>query len=256
MIIQFKGDVVSLRGSLTENQWPAIRSAVALLLSENPHGVVIDASGLTDISEAGARTFLDASNFIQAHNARVVVAGLPHDLLEEIRKIPGIRSQLAVSASIEEARASLESGGMAAHLEHKTGPSILVPLIGAWSKAIEYAAAQAIVRKAEVHLLYVLQIPRNLPLGVPVPELEQMAQQALDEAEKVAKRRGIKIAKMVARSRDTVEGAAKFATESKSDLVVIAYFKNDIAREGNRNAAMSTLCHEIPGEVMVICVNE
>jgi len=70
MIIQTRGDVIILKGALTENQWPSIRSAVSLLLESYPSGVVIDASELVEVTEAGAHTFLDASNFIQAQNAR------------------------------------------------------------------------------------------------------------------------------------------------------------------------------------------
>ncbi|HEY3297796.1 MAG TPA: STAS domain-containing protein, partial [Armatimonadota bacterium] len=221
MIIQTKGDVIRLKGSLVENQWPAIRSAVALLLDGYPRGVIVDASGLTDISEAGARTFLDASSFIQAHNARVVVAGLPEQLLEEIRKIPGVRSQLAVTVSIDEARASLESGGTYTPPARNVGAAILVPLIGSWQKALEYAVNQSVASRAEIQLLHIIQVPRNLPLGVPVPELERAAQQSLDEAEKACKRRGVKIRKFATRARDVVEGAAKFATETGPKVVIV-----------------------------------
>jgi len=255
MIIQIEGDVVKLRGALTENQWPALRSAVALTLKKNPRGVILDATELTEVSESGAHTFLDASQFIQSQNARVVVAGLPSDILEEIRKIPGVRSQLAVTTSIKEARASLESGGMAAHIERMEGPSVLVPLIGEWQRALEFAAAQAFERRAEILLLYVLQVPRNLPLGVPVPELEQEAERILTEAERASKRRGVKVRRLVTRSRDVMEGAARFAADTKSDLVVLAFAKDDLARDDYRCTAMNTFCHEVAGDLAVLCVD-
>jgi anti-anti-sigma regulatory factor len=111
MIIHENGDVIALKGSLDTNQWPALRSVVSLRLKEHPSGVILDGSSLTDITEAGAHTFLDASNFIQAHHARVVVSGLPDNILEAIRRIPGVRSQLPLASSVEEARASLAVGG-------------------------------------------------------------------------------------------------------------------------------------------------
>jgi anti-anti-sigma regulatory factor len=252
MIIQTRGDVIKLRGALTENQWPAIKSAVSLLLDQHPRGVVIDADGLTEVTEAGTRTFMDASNFIQAHNARVVVAGLPDDMLTEIRKIPGVRSQLVVAKSVDEARASLEAGG-AAVLEERAKPAVLVPLIGAWPKAIEYGAIEAVSRRTDLHLLYVLQIPRNLPLGVPIPEKEQEADQALSEAETMLKRKGVRIRKLATRARDIIEGVGRFAAESKPELLIVAYSKEELAKDSSRFSVVSILCHEAPCDVAFIC---
>lgn len=256
MIIQTKGDVIKLRGALTENQWPAIKSAVSLLLDEHPGGVIIDANGLTDVTAAGAHTFLDASNFIQAQSARVIVCGLSDRILEEIRKIPGVRSQLVLAATVEEARASLAAGGTVTAAEVRTRPAVLVPLIGAWPHALGFAAAEAAARRAEVHLLYVLQVPRNLPIGAPMPEKEQDAQNTLTEAEKTLKRRGVTVRKRTTRARDVVEGAAKFATETKPELLVVAYRKEDMAMEGTRYAVVGTLCDDTPCNVAIYCVGD
>ena len=254
MIIQTKGDVIRLRGSLAENQWPAIKAAVSLLLADHPGGVIIDASGLTDVSEAGAHTFIDMSSFIQAQGARVIIAGLSEEILGQIRKFPGVRSMLVLASTIEEARASLESSGsgMAAG---GTKPAILVPTLGAWRKALGFAATEALARRGEVHLLYVLQVPRNLPLGAPMPEQEQEAQQNLTEAEKTLKRRGVTVRKRTTRARDVVEGAAKFAADTKPDLVVLAYYKEELAQEGSRCAVIATFCEEAPCDVVFYCVN-
>lgn len=255
MIIETRGDVIKLKGSLIENQWPAIRSAVSLLLNDHPSGVIIDCSGLTEVSETGARTFLDASNFIQAQNARVVVSGLTDNTLTEIRKIPGVRSQLVVAATIEEARSSLQSGGASSSVG-KHGPAILVPLIGAWSRTLEFAAQNASARKAEIHLLYILQIPRNLPLGVPVPEMEHEADNALREAEQILKRKGIKVIRLTTRARDLMEGATKFAVESSPDMIIVGYLKEDLTREGNRCPVINMLCSEAQCDVAVYCIAE
>lgn len=254
MIIETRGDVIKLRGALEENQWLAIKSAVSLLLNEHPEGVIIDASNLSRVTEAGARTFLDASNYIQAHNARVVVAGMPPDILEEIRKIPGVRSQLVVASSVEEARASLETGGMAPLPEAKRGPVVLVPLVGAWNRAIQFAATEAASRRAELHLLYVLQIPRNLPLGVPVPEMEHDAQRVLTEAEQSLKRRGVTVRKLTTRAREVFEGISRLAEEARPDLVVIAFSKEELARDAGRFASIRALCADICCDVAVYCV--
>lgn len=255
MIIETRGDVIKLKGALVENQWPALRSAVALLLNEYPRGIIIDASGLSEVSEAGARTFLEMCNFVQTHNARIVVAAIPDQILTEIRKIPGVRSQLVTATTVEEARDSLEAGGTPAVPTKKPKPFVLAPLVGAWQKGIEFAATEAASRHAELHLLYVLQIPRYLPLGEPVPEMEREAQKTLDEAEKLVKRRGVTIRKLTTRARDMIEGVAKFAVDRNPNLLVIAYHKEEVARQGTRCAALETLCNEVPSDIVIYCVS-
>lgn len=255
MIIQTKGDVIRLKGSLVTNQWPAIKSAVILLLGDHPGGAIIDGSALTSISEAGAKTFLEASHFIESQSARVIVSGLSEPIIAEIRKIPGIRSQLVLASTVEEARASLETGSAAQVTERRTKPAVLVPLIGAWPKALPYAVLEAGARKAEIHLLCVLQIPRNLPLGAPMPEMEKQAQELLTEAEKTMRRKNVVVYKRTTRARDIVEGAAKFAAETKPELIVLAYYKEDLIKEGNRYEVVGTFCHEAPCDVAFFCVD-
>ena len=252
MIIHVKGDVIEIKGSLVANHWAALKSVVSLLLDQHPNGAIIDGSKLTEINESGAKTFLDASAYIQAHNARVMVAGLPEQILKEIRHMPGARSQLPLAASIEEARASLAVGGAEAVPESRRKPAILVPLLGDWRNAIEIAVAQA-GRKAEIHLLYVIEVPRAMPLGVPLPDKEHEATKALDEAEQALRRRRVTIRRLTTRARTSIEGVAKFAAESQHRLVVIAYAKEELEREFSRPEIMDTLCDETPSNLAILC---
>lgn len=253
MIIHVKGDVIEVKGSLVKNHWVALRSAVGLLLDRHPSGVIIDGSGLTEMNEAGAHTFIDAAGFIQAQNARVVVSGLPSDILERIRRIPGARSQLPLAASIEEARASLAVGVGEAVPEAKRRPAILVPLLGDWQRAIEYAAHHA-DRTADIHLLYVMEVPRALPLGEPLPEMEAQATATLSEAEGLLSRSGITVRRMTTRARTAVEGVGKFAADTSPRLVVTAYSKDRIETDLVGQNVINTLCNEAPGESAVFCV--
>lgn len=251
MIIHVKGDVIEVKGTLVENHWVALRSAVGLLLERHPSGVIIDGSGLAVINEAGAHTFIDAAAHIQAHNARVVFSGLPSDILERVRKTPGARS-LPLAASIEEARASLAVGGAESVPEAKRRPAILVPLLGDWHRAIEYAAHHA-YRKADIYLLYVIEVPRAQPLGVPLPDKEAIATQTLSEAENALSGLGITVRRMTTRARTAIEGAAKFAADTAPRLVVTAYIKDRIETDVVGQNVITTLC-ESPGESVVFCV--
>lgn len=255
MIIHVRGDVIEIRGSLVENHWLALKSAVSLLLEQYPNGVIIDGSRLTDINEAGAHTFLDASNYIQAQNARVVISGLSDRILEEIRGIPGARSQLPLVASVEEARASLAVGGAEAVPEARRKPAVLVPLLGAWKKAVEFAAIEA-AKKAEIHLLYAIEVPRTLPLGEPLPEKEREATQALAEGERVISGYGLAVRKLTTRSRVALEGVGKFISEAGPRLAVIAYPKDELVKDIGPHDVVGVLCQEAPCDVAILCAAE
>ncbi len=253
MIIYQKGDVVELRGSLDANHWLALKSVVSLQLKQHPSGIVIDGKGLTDINEAGAHTFIDASEYIQAHNARVVVAGLSQEIQDEIRRTPGARSQLPLAATVEEARASLAVGGAEAVPEARRKPAILVPLMGQWRKAIDYAAVRT-DRNIEMHLLYVIEVPRSMPLGVPLPDREQEAIRTLDEAEKELGRHGFTVRRMITRARVALEGVARFAADSKPRLLVDAHLKADLQRQTDTHDVIGTLADQTPGDVVIYAV--
>lgn len=245
--------MIALKGSMIENQWPALKSAVSLLLKKHPSGVIVDGGNLTEINEAGSHTFTDASEYIQAQRARVVVAGLSAHIQDQMSRIPGARSQLPLAASVEEARASLAVGDMGALPESARRPVILVPLLGAWHEAIGYARMHA-ARKAEIHLLYVIEVPRSLPLGEPLPEQEQEALRVLSEAERGLSRSGITVRRMITRARAGLEGAARFAADTNPRLLVAAYAKEELQRETDGQDIIAALAGEARGDVVIYCV--
>ena len=253
MIIHVKGDVIALKGSLAENQWPALRSAVSLLLKKHPSGVIVEGGDLTDISDVGTHTFIDASEYLQAQNARVVFAGLSQHIQERMSRIPGARSQMPLAASVEEARASLAVGDIGTLPESARRPVILVPLLGAWHQAIEYAAMHS-GRKAEIHLLYVIEVPRSLPLGVPLPDQEHEALRILSQAEQAMGRSGVTVRRMITRARAGIEGAAKFAADTNPRLVVAAFAKEELQRETDGQDVIAALAGEATGDVVIYCV--
>ena len=150
MIIETKDDVVRLSGSLTRNQWMTIKAAVNLLLTNRPEGIIVDCSHLDSISEAGAKTFLEAMRDIEAMKARIIVVRLPEQVLAVCKTVPGVRSQLPLADSIEEARASLrmmnrpgvrEKRVSAKDENAKRSESILVPIVA--NMELSYGAAVA-----------------------------------------------------------------------------------------------------------------
>src|SRR2546423_10502877 len=143
MIVTGSKDVILLSGALHKNQWLTIKAAARLQLRENPGGILIDCSELTEVSEEGTKTFLDAVKDIQGEGARIVFINLPENVLQVVRTVPGVRSQLPIAKSEDEARASLnmgkptDSGADRPMAEN----SILVPLFDGFD--IEYAVTVA-----------------------------------------------------------------------------------------------------------------
>src|SRR5947207_872967 len=109
MIVESYEDVVILSGPLRSNFWETIHTAIALTLKRHPTGVIIDCSGITELTPEGAETFQDAIQFVKEHErARIVVAAVSPQAMEVLRHVPEVRSQLPVVATVEEARRSLD----------------------------------------------------------------------------------------------------------------------------------------------------
>ena len=108
MIIEAKEDTLYLSGSFYENHWPTLEGAVRYLLRNRPKGIIVECSRMNLAAEAGVRTFLEVLRNAAAQNWRVLFVNLPEEARARIRTTPGLRSQLPIANSVEEARQSLE----------------------------------------------------------------------------------------------------------------------------------------------------
>jgi nucleotide-binding universal stress UspA family protein/anti-anti-sigma regulatory factor len=228
MIIETKEDVVRLLGSLHKNQWISIRAAAEMLLHDYPAGIVIDCSGLEDISEHGAKTFLEAMKDIEAAKARIIVASLPKELFSFCKKVPGVRSQLPVAETVEEARASLRasyrSATQAAQQNgHKHEGVILVPLLTELDLTYGAHLAARLARsgKDDVRLIYFLEVSRTQPLNAPLPEEEKEAQATLERALQSARAYNATVWESVERVRDATEGILTAIKNYDATMVVL-----------------------------------
>lgn len=228
MIVESYEDVVVLSGSLRSNVWETIHTAISLTLRRHPTGVVIDCSGLTDATVEGAETFRDAMQFIGSHDARVIVAAVPAEVLKVLRTVSEVRSQLAVAESVEDARRSLdllvESGSpkkkvavpAAAH-------NLLVILTG---DAVDHGALRLTAQiadslPAEVHGACVVLVPRDLPLQAPLPQQEEKAAGALDRAHEFFSVKNLAFAPHIERGRDLGTTVAEIAARVKASHVIV-----------------------------------
>jgi nucleotide-binding universal stress UspA family protein len=100
---------------------------------------------------------------------------------------------------------------------------ILVPTVGLpySERAVELACRLGHEQKAEVVLVHVVEVPRTMPLGVPLPEAEAEATKVLERAESIVTLHGLKPKKMVQRARIAGEEIARIAAEQDVDMIVL-----------------------------------
>ncbi|GIV02647.1 MAG: hypothetical protein KatS3mg015_1477 [Fimbriimonadales bacterium] len=230
MIVESIDDIIKLSGHLTSNQWETIRTAANLLLKQHPEGVVVDCSGLEEVTPEGAQTFLDMLLHIESQNARIIVANVPPHVEEAIRHVPEVRSRLAIAKSVEDARKSLtvqQTFAAEATVESKTlkpKSHLIITLSGGRSDtyALAVAAALAEMRQLAVMVLYPIMIHRSQPLTVPIPEEEEAGQAALAEAEQFFESHRIKCETFMKRGRALYAIIEEISEQQEEKLVVVS----------------------------------
>ena len=258
MIIEAREDVVKLEGTLDKNLWPTIQAAANLLLRHHPQGIIVDGSGLAGCSAEGAKTFRDAMDYIERYRAHIVVSALPDGVMDVIRAVPGVRSRLPVAATIEEARASLNlskpGGGRATSGE--APQSILVPLLRPDDPHAAAALACRLARadpthKSRLHLVYVLEVPRHLPLAAPLPEEEAEAAKTLAAATHCIQGMGVTVEPRVTRARDAGEEIVTQAASLGASLIVLTYLPSDDPSDTLMTRVTRTVLDRAPCEVVL-----
>lgn len=259
MIVESYEDVIVLSGSLRSNFWETIHTAISLTLKRHPTGVVIDCSGLTDATPAGAETFRDAMQFISRYDARVIVAAVPDGVLDVLRTVPEVRSQLAVAASVEAARRSLDLISEAPVVPKKKSASseaalkIVVCLSGDDSDAVAIQLASQVADSvaAEIHPLFVVLVPRDLPLQTPLAQLEEKAAEALEQSKRLLLAKNLSHTPHLERGRDLPSTVHEVARELQADMIVVPLKGSEDASDDNARIVRSMLA-KLVGKVVFV----
>lgn len=272
MIIDARSDVVTLSGRLEKNLWLSIQAAAQLLLRQHPNGILIDASQITYCSPEGARTFLDGLEYINRHRARIVLCQVPESVMSVIRTVPGVRSQVPIAPTCEEARASLELAMRARKKQQRMArsadgdpPTVLVPVLqGTMSVKAQLGIAHVVgsevvhdgavdrprtVVRPRIQLSYVLVVPRSLPLNTPLPEEEVEARTLLKEAEDFAALFGLNVSADVARTRDAAEEIIDTAHRLHAAKMVVGIPPAALGRD--ISAVLDFVLEKSPCEVLM-----
>lgn len=256
MIVTTRDDVVRLSGALVKNQWFTIKAAANVLLQSHPQGIIINCAEMTHVSEEGAKTFLEAIKDIQAAGARIIVSNLPQEVMDVLRSVPGVRSQLPVAATEEEARRSLLLSGAApgAGVERQVVEGgIVVPILPGLD--IDYALVTAgrLARetRAAVHVVYLLEIARHLPLSAPLLEEEASARATLDQTAQQARKQHLQVATHLERVRDPNEGLLQLLKSYHAGYVVLGVAIDHSAEEFSLHEMANTVMHRATCGVLI-----
>ena len=100
---------------------------------------------------------------------------------------------------------------------------ILVPTVGTLfaGREVELACRLGQEQKAEILLAYVLEVPRTLPLGAPMPQEENKGREALDLAKTIVNLHGLPSQMEILRARVAGEKIATTAAEEDVDMIIV-----------------------------------
>ncbi len=100
---------------------------------------------------------------------------------------------------------------------------ILVPVSGKLSsdRAVELACRLGTAQKAEIVLVYVLEVPFTLSLSTKLPEEEARGQEALGVARVIVEEHGLPVQTMIVPHRYAWAGILHLAKEGMADAIVM-----------------------------------
>ncbi len=101
--------------------------------------------------------------------------------------------------------------------------SILVPVDGSEAayRAVAVAAENARRVKATLHLLYVIEVPRSVPLDAPLEGELQRAEGVLERAERIATEHGLTVEGDLVQARQAGHAVVDEGIERKVDAIVL-----------------------------------
>jgi hypothetical protein len=195
-------------------------------------------------------------HFIERKKARIIVANLPKVIKEALTHVPEVRSRMAVAASVDEARRSLDLTHSAlvdqGANQHSSGLLILALSGGkADGYAIAVATGIARMRSLKVIALFPILVPQSLPTDTPMPEAEERADGALKVAHEIFKAKQIPVNLTIQRSRSLAAAVEAVAREMDERTAIISLPDVDV-RKGEPVRTASELLEKIGSEVILV----
>jgi len=130
---------------------------------------------------------------------------------------------------------------------------ILVPVIDAdYSyRGVEVACRLGQEQRAEIVLAYVLEVPRTLPLGAPLPEADARAAQVLERGQEIIRLRNLTPIAHIERARNAADGIIRAAKDYDVDVIVMGIRPSVGTAESVLGRTTDTLLRRAPCELVV-----
>lgn len=229
MIVESFENVISLSGALLSNFWKTVHTAISLSLHNYPEGVIVDCAQITECNAKGADTFRDILDFLNKHDARVIVAAVPEPVMEALKDVPEVRSQLPVAKTVEEAKQSLlrfhedEDDKKRRRVIPKSSIRYMVCLLNVPSDqfALEMACEHAQRSGASLTAVHPILIPRELPLQAPMLDEESVAAKSLESAQEYGENRDVHTEIHMTRARDFASAIEEALDDSPATQIFI-----------------------------------
>ncbi len=131
--------------------------------------------------------------------------------------------------------------------------TILVPILEAYysERAVEIASRFGQDQKAKILLGYIVEVPRTLSLGVPLPGPEEAGRHALEQARQIVALHALEAETQVVRAREAGEGIARIARDYDVDLIVLGISPDSGFIEGSTARVAESLFRHAPCEVII-----
>jgi hypothetical protein len=203
--------------------------------------------------------------YIRDHDSRIIVAAVPPHVMEVLKSVPEVRSQLAVAASVEEARRSIEarrSFDLLLEPEERKKPSkgpreklakiiLLITEGDSCPELYELAMEMSEALHAEIAVSYAIIVPRHLPLQAPLATEEVEAARVIEEAKRELTKRHVPHSVSLERGRDVASALEQIVAETKAIRVVCALSPNENELDGQLKALRSVLT-KVPLPVVAV----
>jgi nucleotide-binding universal stress UspA family protein len=122
-------------------------------------------------------------------------------------------------------------------------------------RAVE-AAARIASTKATIVLVYVLEVPRELPLDALFPDEEREARAVLHRATAVVEGYGVRTAERLERAHSAAQAALELAEEYEADMIVLAASIRTRRGHSTFGQTVTAILHRARCRVMLVRIAE
>jgi len=180
MIIEIENDVIKLIGKLNKNVWPATQAASAMIIGSGIKNIIIDCSGISSIDEDGLNTFAGAFKYMTRKNVRIIFTSVDDKIVDLAKRTIGVRSQMPIANSIEDARESFALDNLSKNIKLKEN-LLLFPMVANWQHAMDVVNNISSSNRV-YNFLYPIIVPLSYTLYHPLRYLELLAEEKFNIA--------------------------------------------------------------------------